>query len=246
VVTEPHDRPPVEGDEVRRALRAGRDAGLGYGFAATRAGLRAAIGLGKAGTDLAFKVLDRSPVGEAAGSVADRLEPAAERARRQRAATADEVEVVVGAVVNEVVRLLNVDGIVRQVDVDAVIQRVDVDGIVSRLDIEDIISRVDVDGIVRRTEVGTLIVQSTGGMLTQLLDFVRSLGVSLDAVATKATDRVLHGGKARPVAPVLLARSSDGLAEAPVVSVAPGTTVATVTPGTPVVAVPAPPTEMGA
>jgi hypothetical protein len=232
VVTEPSSRPPVGRNEVRRALRAGRDAGLGYGFAFGRAGLRAAIGLGRAGTDVAIKVLDQSPVGDAAASVADRLEPAAERARRQRAATAEEVEVVVGTVVNEVVRLLNVDGIVRQVDVDALVQRVDVDNIVSRLDIEDIISRVDVDGIVRRTEVGTLIVQSTGGLLTQLLDFVRSLGVSLDAVATKATDRVLHGGRPRPVAPVLLARPADGVTDLP---------------ATPVVSVVAvPPTELGA
>ena len=111
---------------------------------------------------------------------------------------------MIGKVADEVVRVLDVDGIIRQVDVDGIVQRVDVDGIVSRVDIEDIISRVDVDGIVRRTEVGTLIVQSTGGLLTELLDFVRSLGVSLDAVATRVTDRVINKGVARPVAPVLL------------------------------------------
>jgi hypothetical protein len=231
-VTEPDGRPPVERSDVRRALRAGRDAGLGYGFAFGRAGLRAAIGLGRAGTDVAIKVLDQSPVGDAASSMADRLEPAAERGRRQREATAEEAEVVIGAVVNEVVRMLNVDGIVRQVDVDDVVQRVDIDGIVRRIDIEDIISRVDVDGIVRRTEVGTLIVQSTGGLLTELLDFVRSLGVSLDAVATKATDRVLHGGQPRPVAPVLLARPPEVVTDVPASTV----TEASV----------APPTELGA
>jgi hypothetical protein len=68
-----------------------------------------------------------------------------------------------------------------------------------------------VDGIVRRTEVGTLIVQSTGGLLTELLDFVRSLGVSMDSVVTKATDRVLRKGRPRSVAPVLLARSAEDL-----------------------------------
>ena len=231
-VTEPLGGRPPERNEVRRALRAGRDAGVGYGIAFGRAGLRAAIGLGRAGTDVAMKVLDRSPVGDAAGAVADRLEPAAERGRRQREATAEQVEEVVGAVVNEVVQLLNVDGIVRQVDVDSIVRRVDVDDVVSRLDIEDIVARVDVDGIVRRTEVGTLIVQSTGGILTQLLDFVRSLGVSLDAVVTKATDRVLRGGRPRPVAPVLLARPAEPLTDAP---------------PAPVVAVAAvPPTELGA
>jgi hypothetical protein len=199
------DTPP-DGDpeQVRRALRATRDAGLGYGIAFGRAGLRAAIGLGRAGTDVAMKVLDQSPVGDAAGAVADRLEPAAERGRRQRRASAEEMEAVVSTVVDEVIRLLDVNGIVQQVDVDGVVQRVDIDGIVQRIDIEDIISRVDVDGIVRRTEVGTLIVQSTGGLLTELLDFVRSLGVSLDAGTDRLTDRVLHGGQRRPLAPVLL------------------------------------------
>jgi hypothetical protein len=213
---------PVEGEPIRRAARATRDAGLGYGLAFGRAGLRAAIGLGKAGTDVALKVLDQSPVGDAAGSLADRLEPAAERGRRQRAATATEVEAVVGRVVDNVMTVLDVDGIIRQVDVDDIVRRVDVDDIVGRVDIDEIISRVDVDGIVRRTEVGTLIVQSTGGIVTQALDFVRSLGVSLDTVATKLVDRVLHHGRPRPVAPVLLAPvtadASDGAATLPVTS----------------------------
>jgi hypothetical protein len=202
---------PPPDEPTRRAVRAARDAGLGYGLAFGRAGLRAAIGLGKAGTDVALKVLDQSPVGDAAGAMADRLEPAAERGRRQREATAAEVEAVMAAVVDEVVRVLDIDGIIGQVDVDGIVRRVDVDHIVSRVDIEDIIARVDVDGIVRRTEVGTLIVQSTGGLLTELLDFVRSLGVSMDAVMTRATDRVLRKGQARPVAPVLLAGPRDEL-----------------------------------
>jgi hypothetical protein len=202
---------PVEDEPVRRAVRATRDAGLGYGLAFGRAGIRAAIGLGRASTDVALKVLDASPVGDAAGAMADRLEPAAERGRRHREATAEEVEGVVAAVVDEVIRLLDVDGIVQQVDVDGIVRRVDVDHIVSRVDIEDIIARVDVDGIVRRTEVGTLIVQSTGGLLTELLDFVRSLGVSMDSVVTKGTDRVLRRGRPRPVAPVLLARNAEDL-----------------------------------
>lgn len=197
--------PAVEPDQVRRAVRATRDAGLGYGLALGKAGLRAAIGLGRAGTDVAFKVLDQSPVGDAAGAVADRLEPAAERGRRQRQSTAEDVEAVVGRVVDDVVRVLDVDGIIRQVDVDDIVRRVDVDAIVGRVDIDDIISRVDVDGIVRRTEVGTLIVQSTGGMVTQALDFIRSLGVSMDDVTTRVVDRALHHGRPRPVAPVLLA-----------------------------------------
>jgi len=197
----------VDAEPVRRAVRATRDAGLGYGLALGRAGVRAAIGLGRAGTDVALKVLDQSPVGGAAGSLADRLEPAAERGRRHRQATGEEMEAVIGRVVDNVVAVLDVDGIIGQVDVDEIVRRVDVDAIVGRVDIDDIISRVDVDGIVRRTEVGTLIVQSTGGMVTQVLDFVRSLGVSLDTVATRIVDRVLHHGRPRPLAPVLLARS---------------------------------------
>jgi len=214
---------PLAPDHVRRAVRASRDAGIGYGLAFGKAGLRAAIGLGKAGTDVALKVLDQSPVGEAAGSLADRLEPAAARGRREREATAEQVEAVVGQVVDEVVGVLNIDGIVSQVDVDGIVRRVDVDAIVGRVDIDEIISRVDVDGIVRRTEVGTLIVQSTGGLVTQLLDFVRSLGVTFDGVSDRIVDRVLRRGRRRPVAPVLLGGSAAEVVDA----VAP----AAVTPG---------------
>jgi hypothetical protein len=202
-VTEPQP------DRVRRATRATVDAGLGYGLAAGRAAFRAGIGLGRASTDLAMKVLDQSPVGDAAGAVADRLEPAAERARVARKVTAEEVEALVGRVTDEIVRMVNIDGIIRQVDVDDVVRRVDVDNVVSRVDIDDILSRVDVDGIVRRTEVGTLIVQSTGGIVTQALDFVRSIGVSLDGVADRAVDRALHSGRPRPVSPAPLAATSE-------------------------------------
>jgi hypothetical protein len=205
-VTEPQP------DRVRRATRATVDAGLGYGLAAGRAALRAGIGLGRAGTDLAMKVLDQSPIGDAAGAVADRLEPAAERARVARKATAEEIEALVGRVTDEIVRVVNIDGIIRQVDVDDVIRRVDVDDVVSRVDIDDILSRVDVDGIVRRTEVGTLIVQSTGGVVTQMLDFLRSLGVAMDGATNRTVDKVLHRGQPRPVAPVLLEATGEELA----------------------------------
>jgi hypothetical protein len=185
------------------------DAGVGYGLAAGRAALRAGVGLGRAGTDLAMKVLDQSAVGDAAGAVADRLEPAAERGRQAREATADEVEALVGRVVDEVIQRVDIDGIIRQVDVDDVVRRVDVDDVVSRIDIDEIISRVDVDGIVRRTEVGTLIVQSTGGVVTQILDFLRSLGVAMDGATNRTVDKVLHRGQPRPVAPALLAAVPD-------------------------------------
>ncbi len=221
-MTDAEDRPSgPERDQIRRAAKATRDAGLGYGLAFGRAGLRAAIGLGRAGTDVALKVLEQGPVGDAAGAVADRLEPAAERGRRQRAATAEEIEGVMARVADEVVGLLDVDGIVSQVDVDGVVRRVDVDNVVRRVDIDDIISRVDVDGIVRRTEVGTLIVQSTGGIFTQLLDSLRSLGVSLDDVSTRVTDRIVRRGRSRPVAPALYAVEDQGLGPPELVDRAP-------------------------
>ncbi len=210
---------PLAPDHVRRAMRATRDAGLGYSLAFGKAGLRAAIGLGKATTDVALKVLDHSAVGDAAGSLADRLEPAAERGRREREATAEQVEAVVGQVVDEVVARLDINGIVSQVDVDDIVKHVDIDDIVKRVDIDDIIKRVDIDGIVSRTEVGTLIVQSTGGIVTQLLDFVRSLGVTFDDVTDRIVDRVLYRGRRRPVAPVLLAGSVSDVVEATPASV---------------------------
>ena len=137
-----------------------------------------------------------------------------ERGRRQREATAEQVEAVVGQVVDQVVAVLDIDGIVSQVDIDDIVKEVDIDDIVKRVDIDDIITRVDIDGIVQRTEVGTLIVQSTGGIVTQFLDFVRSLGVTFDDVSDRIVDRVLRRGRRRPVAPVLLGGSVADVVDA--------------------------------
>lgn len=206
-----------------RAAGNATDVALGYGLAAARAGVTAAIGLGKAAVQITGQVVEKSPVGKLAASAADALEPAAERARQQRTDSTAEATVLIEAIVeritSEVVSRLDVDGIVRQVDVDDIIRRVDVDEIVKRVDVDDVVRRVDVDEIVARvdvdeimarTELGSVIVQSTTGVATEALDVVRSQGVGLDNVVTRVTDRVLRRGRGpRPTSPPLLAPAAD-------------------------------------
>ncbi|MEL7208017.1 MAG: hypothetical protein AAGK32_07250 [Actinomycetota bacterium] len=214
---EPDDGRPSRSSTTRAAANAA-DVALGYGLAAARAGVSAAVGIGRGAAEMAGQLIDRSPVGTLAAGAADALEPAAERARRQRKDTADEamavVETVVERVVGEVVGLLDVDGIVRQVDVEDIIDRVDVDEIVKRVDVNDVVSRVDVDEIVgrvdideiiTRTEMGSVIMQSTTSVASGALDTARAQTVGLDNVVTSVTDRVLRRRRGpRPDSPPLL------------------------------------------
>lgn len=81
--------------------------------------------------------------------------------------------------VNALVSRVDVEQIVSRVDVDAVIQQVDVDAVVGRIDINELVRVVDIDALVRQTELGSIIAKSATGILSEILDVLRSQGVGL-------------------------------------------------------------------
>jgi len=86
---------------------------------------------------------------------------------------------------------VDVDKIVDRVDVEKIIDRVDVQKIIERVDVNAIVSRMDIDALVEQTELGSIIARSTTGVLSEVLDVVRSQGVGLDDFFLKWANRLI-------------------------------------------------------
>lgn len=82
--------------------------------------------------------------------------------------------------VDRIVERVDVNRIVERVDVEEIVKRIDVQQIVQRIDVNAIVNEIDIDNLVQQTELGSIIARSTTGVLTELLDVVRSQGVALD------------------------------------------------------------------
>jgi hypothetical protein len=111
------------------------------------------------------------------------------------------VTLVVDAIdIDALIDRVDVDRIIARVDVDKIIDRVDVDHIVARVDIQKIVQRIDVnaivneldiDALVEQTELGSIIARSTTGVLTEVLDVIRSQGVGLDDFIFRWANRLV-------------------------------------------------------
>ena len=138
--------------------------------------------------------------------------PAALRLEQLTEAVAARVvnEVLEAIDVNALLGRVDVEGIVERVDVEKLIERVDVEGIVKRIDVNAIVGEIDIDSRVENTELGTLIVKSTAGILTEILDGVRAQGVALDDLCARWTDRLPRRNPgSQPVGPVHVATGSQ-------------------------------------
>jgi hypothetical protein len=107
--------------------------------------------------------------------------------------------------VNKIVERVDVERIVERVDVEKIVERVDVQKIVQRIDVNAIVNEIDIDTLVSQTELGSIIARSTTGVLTELLDVVRSQGVGLDDFIFRWANRLV-GRKVEdlPIGPPLL------------------------------------------
>jgi hypothetical protein len=107
--------------------------------------------------------------------------------------------------VNKIVDRVDVERVVERVDVDKIVSRVDVQKIVQRIDVNAIVDALDIDALVQHTELGSIIARSTTGVLTELLDVVRSQGVGLDDFTFRWANRLLGRKVADfPLGPALL------------------------------------------
>ena len=82
--------------------------------------------------------------------------------------------------VNKIIERVDVNEVVSRVDIEKVVERVDIEKVIERVDINKIVSEIDIDSLVEQTELGSIIARSTTGILTEILDVIRSQGVGLD------------------------------------------------------------------
>jgi hypothetical protein len=82
--------------------------------------------------------------------------------------------------VNKLIDRVDVDKVISRVDIEKVVERVDINKLVERVDINAIVNEIDIDALVEQTELGSIIARSTTGILTEILDVIRSQGVGLD------------------------------------------------------------------
>ena len=102
--------------------------------------------------------------------------------------------------VNKIIERVDVDKVISRVDIEKVVERVDIEKVVERVDIEKLIQRVDInaivneidiDALVEQTELGSIIARSTTGILTEILDVIRSQGVGLDDFVLRWGNRLV-------------------------------------------------------
>jgi hypothetical protein len=97
--------------------------------------------------------------------------------------------------IDKIVSRVDVDKIVERVDVEKIVERVDIQKIIERVDINAIVDEIDIDALVEQTELGSIIARSTTGVLTEILDVIRSQGVGLDDFIQRWGNRLIGRGR---------------------------------------------------
>ena len=109
--------------------------------------------------------------------------------------------------VNALVDRVNVNEIVDQVDVDKILDRVDLDKILAKVDLNEMLARVDVNALADRidldtlaenTDIGAMIAHSSGSIVSDGLDAVRSQAVGLDEWIARWVARLLRRDQPAP------------------------------------------------
>ena len=93
--------------------------------------------------------------------------------------------------VNKIIERVDVDKVISRVDIEKVVERVDIEKVIERVDINKIVSEIDIDSLVEQTELGSIIARSTTGILTEILDVIRSQGVGLDDFVLRWGNRLV-------------------------------------------------------
>jgi len=119
-------------------------------------------------------------------------------------------ELVASVDLDQVARQIDVERIVERVDVEALVARIDIDALVARIDIERLVQRIDVNRVVdqidvsklvSQTDLGRVLAASTTGVVTGVLDLVRSHVAGLDQWIERVVTKVFHGRAGRPPGP---------------------------------------------
>lgn len=93
---------------------------------------------------------------------------------------------------NQLLSRIDLNELLNSVDLNVLLVGVDLDALLAGLDLNAVVERLDVDGLIANTEMGAIIVRSTGGAASEVLDSVRSQGVSIDSVVSRMASRLLR------------------------------------------------------
>jgi hypothetical protein len=104
-----------------------------------------------------------------------------------------DLNAVIGAVdIDEVLTKIDLNTLLDRVDLDDLIRRVDVDAVLDRVDVNDLVKRIDVAALVEETDLGAVIARSSGGVMNEALDALRSQVVGLDRFIDRWVSRLLR------------------------------------------------------
>jgi hypothetical protein len=102
------------------------------------------------------------------------------------------VPLVIDAIdIDSLLDRVDIEKLIERVDVEKVIERVDVEKLIKRIDVNAIVNEIDIDALVEQTELGSIIARSTTGVLTEVLDVIRSQGVGLDDFVLRWGNRLI-------------------------------------------------------
>jgi uncharacterized RDD family membrane protein YckC len=114
--------------------------------------------------------------------------------------------------VEKIVERVDVDRIVARVDVEALVARIDIEQLIQRIDINRLVNQIDVSKLVSQTDLGRVIAASTTGVVTGVLDLVRSHVAGLDQWVERVATAVFHGRTGRPAGPGWPVESTSAVA----------------------------------
>jgi hypothetical protein len=97
--------------------------------------------------------------------------------------------------IEKLIDRVDVDKVISRVDIEKVVERVDIAKLVERVDVNAIVNEIDIDALVEQTEIGSIIARSTTGILTEVLDVIRSQGVGLDDFVNRWGNRLIGRGR---------------------------------------------------
>jgi len=103
-----------------------------------------------------------------------------------------------GPVTSGIVEYVDVDGIVQRIDVDALVAKIDMNALIEKVDINKVLMKVDINKLLQkvdinallqnvnmnelaeRAEIGAIVARSTAGIISPLMDGMRSQLVVVD------------------------------------------------------------------
>jgi uncharacterized RDD family membrane protein YckC len=116
----------------------------------------------------------------------------------------------VGAVVNPIVEVLDVEGVVQRIPVNDLLDRVDLNDLLdridwnrqlARIDFDAVLRHVDINEVVQRSDIGAIMAHSTSGVFESVLDIVRTQIVQIDLIVRRFTRLHFFDGGILPPKP---------------------------------------------